>query len=33
MPLGRDTRVVDSNMALDRGPDPQREEEIWGGNS
>ena len=30
MPFGRDTLVVPSNTALDRGPGPSREWEIWG---
>jgi len=29
MPLGRDTRVVPDNTALDRGTGPPRSEEIW----
>jgi len=29
MPFGRDTRVVQSNTVLDKGPVPAREGEIW----
>jgi len=30
MPFSRDTRVVPSNIVLDRVPCPPRESEIWG---
>jgi len=30
MPLSRDTRVIPSNIVLDRGPGPQQQGEIWG---
>jgi len=30
MPFDRDTRVVPSNIVLDRGPSPPTERNIWG---
>jgi len=29
VPFGKDTRMVSSNIVLDRGPGPPREWEIW----
>jgi len=30
MPFGRDSRMVPSNIILDRGPGSPREGEVWG---